>query len=103
MQLAGRVSSGSFNVPVEIKKSTHRDLWSAIRNQLVAKYTRDPDAGGHGIYVVFWFGKDYCQPPESGSRPGSAAELGKRLRDTLSPEEARMIGICVIDVTESQA
>ena len=93
-----RVSYGGFNVPVEIKKSNHRNLWSAIRNQLIAKYTRDPGTGGYGIYLVFWFGKEHCQSPESGPRPGSAAELEKRLRDTLSPEEARMIGICVIDV-----
>ena len=96
-----RISYGGFNVPVEIKKSNHRNLWSAIRSQLIAKYTsRDPDAGGYGVYLVFWFGKEqeHCQPPESGPRPGSAAELEKRLRDTLSPEEARMIGICVIDV-----
>ena len=98
-----RVSCGGFNVPVEIKKSSHRDLWSAIRNQLIAKYTRDPGACGHGIYLVFWFGKDYCQPPESGSRPGSAVELGEHLRDTLSPEEARMIRVCVIDVTDPRA
>ena len=52
---------------VEIKKSIHRNLWSAIRNQLIAKYTRDPTAGGCGIYLVFWFGKGLCQPPESGS------------------------------------
>ena len=92
-----RVSYGGFNVPVEIKKSDHRNLWSAIRNQLTEKYTRG--AGGYGIYLVFWFGKENCQPPQSGPRPGSAAELEKRLRDTLSPEEARMIGICVIDVS----
>ena len=98
-----RVSCGGFNVPVEIKKSNHRNLWSAIQNQLIAKYTRDPGASGHGIYVVFWFGKDCCQPPESGSRPGSAAELEKRLRDTLSAEEARMIRVCVIDVTDPRA
>ena len=95
-----RVSCGGFNVPVEIKKSSHQDLWSAIRNQLIAKYTRDPNAGGHGIYVVFWFGKDYCQPSKSGSRPGSAVALGKHLHDTLSPEETRMIRVCVIDVTD---
>ena len=35
-----RVSCGGFNVPVEIKKSCHRDLWSAIKTQLIAKYTR---------------------------------------------------------------
>ena len=98
-----RVSCDGFNVPVEIKKSDHRNLWSAIRNQLIAKYTRDPGASGHGIYVVFWFGKDCCQPPESGSRPGGAAELEKHLRDTLSAEEARMIRVCVIDVTDPRA
>ena len=92
-----RVSYGGFNVPVEIKKSDHRNLWSAIRNQLTEKYTRG--AGGYGIYLVFWFGKENCQPPESGPRPSSAAELEKRLLATLSPEEARMIGICVIDVS----
>ena len=93
-----RVSYGGFNVPVEIKKNNHRDLWSAIRNQLIEKYTRDPDADGYGIYLVLWFGKECCQPPESGVRPNSAAELEERLRDTLSSEEARLISIVVVDV-----
>ena len=95
-----RVSHDGFNVPVEIKKSTHRDLWSAIRSQLIARYTRDPGAAGYGIYLVFWFGNqpNPCQMPESGPRPRSAAELEERLRDTLTPEEARLISICVIDV-----
>ena len=98
-----RVSYGGFNVPVEIKKSDHRNLWSAIRIQLIKKYARDPGADGHGIYVVFWFGKKHCQPPESGPRPSNAAELEERLRDALSPEEARKIRICAIDVMEPRA
>ena len=58
-----RVSFGGFNVPVEIKRSCHRDLWTAVRNQLIAKYTRDPGAAGHGIYLVFWFGHtEECRP-----------------------------------------
>ena len=93
-----RVSYGDFNVPVEIKKSSHRNLWSAIRNQLIAQYTRDPGAGGYGIYLVFWFGREHCQAPESGVRPHNAAELEGCLRGTLSPEEARLISVCVIDV-----
>ena len=96
-----RVSFGGFDVPVEIKKSVHRNLWSAIRNQLVAKYTRDPTAGGCGIYLVFWFGEELCQPPESGSRPSTASELEERLRGTLTPEEARLISVCVIDVARA--
>ena len=38
------VSFGGINVPIEIKKSSHRNLWSAIGSQLIAKYTRDPGA-----------------------------------------------------------
>ena len=95
-----RVSHGGFNVPVEIKKSSHRDLWSAIRNQLIAKYVRDPGAAGYGIYLVFWLGNEPkpCQMPESGPRPKSAAALEERLHDTLSPEEERLISVRVIDV-----
>ena len=98
-----RVSHRGFNVPVEIKKSTSRDLWSAIRHQLIPRYVRDPGASGCGIYLVFWFGIEPvpCQPPESGPHPSSAAELEERLRGTLSPEEERLISICVIDVSRS--
>ena len=53
-----RVSCRDFQVPVEAKKNGHRDLWSAPRNQLIAKYTSDPATGGYGIYLVFWFGKE---------------------------------------------
>ena len=94
-----RVYHGGFNVPVEIKKSSHRDLWSAVKTQLIAKYTRDPGAAGYGIYVVFWFGAGKCQPPESGTSPKHPAELETRLRDTLSADEARLISICVADVS----
>ena len=97
-----RVSHGDCNVPVEIKKCSHRDLWSAIRAQLIARYTRDPGAGGYGIYLVFWFGAGRCQPPERGARPKNPAELEERLRDTLSAEEARLISICVVDVSKPE-
>ena len=94
------VSFGGFNVPIEIKKSSHRNLWSAIGSQLIAKYTRDPGAAGHGIFVVFWLGNEPepCQMPGSGRRPRSAAELEERLRATLTPGERHLIGVRVIDV-----
>lgn len=95
-----RVSYGNFNVPIEIKKSCHRDLWSAIRTQLIAKYARDPGADGFGIYLVFWFGNtEHCRPtPGEGAPPKSADELATRLQQTLSEEERRKISICVIDI-----
>ena len=95
------VSTGSMKVPVEIKKSSSRDLWSAIRNQLISKYTRDPAAAGYGIYLVFWFGNEPnpSQMPESGARARTALDLEERLRATLTHEEARLISVCVIDAS----
>ena len=97
-----RVSCAGFNIPVEIKRSCHRDLWSAVRSQLIARYTVDPETGGHGIYLVLWFGDtERCRPtpPETGSPAVSSLELENRLVSTLSADERRKIGIRVIDVS----
>ena len=97
-----RVSCVGFNIPVEIKRSCHRDLWSAARSQLIARYTVDPETEGHGIYLVLWFGDaERCQPtpPETGSPAVSSLELENRLVSTLSADERRKIGIRVIDVS----
>ena len=96
-----RVSYGGFQVPVEIKKNNHLDLWSALQKQLIPKYTSAPDADGYGIYLVFWFGKKCTQSPPSGPPPADAKELKERLEATLSPDEARKISVCVIDVRPS--
>lgn len=95
-----RVSFGGasrFNVPVEIKKDCHADLWRALREQLVERYTRDPGAGGFGIYLVFWFGGSHMPLPQVGRKPRSAAELEEGLRAALTPDEARQIAVIVID------
>ncbi len=97
-----RVTYGDFNVPVEIKRNNHRDLWHAIKEQLIAKYTRDPGADGRGIYLVFWFGTEECQKPLSGRRPGSASKLEEHLRNMLSEEEQAKISILVIDVSKCE-
>ena len=99
------ITCNGFNVPVEIKKSCHRDLWSAIENQLVAKYAREPRADGYGIYVVFWFGNtEHCRPtPGTAGVPRNAAELERRLRESLSEEIRRKISVCVIGVAKPQA
>ena len=97
-----RVSYAGFNVPVEIKRSCHPDLWSAARTQLIARYTVDPGTAGYGIYLVFWFGDaEGCPPtpPETGSPVLGPLELENRLASTLSADERRKIGIRVIDVS----
>ncbi len=89
--------TNGFNIPIEIKQDRSPDLWSAIHEQLIPKYGRDPSADGHGIFLVFWFGGKGMKPPPDGKKLRSAAELEDRLRQTLTPEESHRIQICVID------
>ena len=96
-----RVTHVDFNVPVEVKKDSHRQLWSAIRSQLIDRYTSDPATAGYGIYLVFWFGEELTPPPH-GRRPRTAEELRQRLEDSLSEEEARKITVCVIDASRPE-
>ena len=97
-----RVSYGGFNVPIEIKKDSHRDLWRAMRGQLMAQYTTDPATEGYGIYLVLWFAdadKPASRHPD-GIRPGSPEELRRRLEQDLTVDEARKIAVIVMDVTK---
>ena len=96
-----RVSFGGFNVPVEIKRSCHRDVWTAVQDQLIAKYTRDPGAAGFGIYLVLWFGDiQACRPTKCGDwRPTTADDVKGRLEQSLSDRERGLISICVVDVS----
>ena len=98
-----RVSFSNFNIPVEIKKNSHKDLWTAIEEQLIAKYTSDPDTGGYGIYLVLWFGSDidgYRGHPTHGDRPETPDELERLLNESLSHEQRRRISVVVLDVTK---
>ena len=95
-----RVSYGDeFHVPVEIKRDRHRELWSALHDQLITKYTSDPDTGGYGIYLVFWFGDGEVQSSPSGSRPSNSQELKEWLEASLTEEERRRISVLVVDVS----
>ena len=96
-----RVSFEGFNVPVEIKRSCHSDVWTAVREQLIAKYTRDPGADGFGIYLVFWFGDtSVCRPTKCGDwSPKTADEVRQRLEESLPIHENGLISICVVDVS----
>ena len=100
-----RISYGGYNVPVEIKRSCHRDVWSAMRSQLIVRYVRDPGTGGHGIYIVFWFDdtKD-CRPtpPPTGSPVTDSREFLERLLSVLTAEERLKIQVCVFDVSDPE-
>lgn len=96
-----RITYQGFNVPVEVKRNQHRQLWSSLQDQLIAKYATDFDTGGHGIYLVLWFGRERTQLPPEGRRPATPNDLKERLEATLSPQQRRKIAICVIDVSQA--
>ena len=93
------VACGGFQVPVEIKKNGNPTLWSALRSQLIERYTREPATNGYGIYIVLWFGKEHTPRTPAGARPASVDESRECLKSALSVEEARKISVVVIDVT----
>ena len=95
------VSFAGFKVAVEIKRSCHRDLWTAVRSQLIEKYTRDPGAAGYGIYLVFWFGDtEKCRPKKCGGwTPETAEDVRLRIQQSLNDQEERLITVCVVDVS----
>ena len=73
---------------------------------MIAQYTRDPGTDGYGIYPVLWFGEiegHRASPPPSGVRPDAPEALKAHLEEALTPEEARKISVCVIDVSAPAA
>ena len=98
-----RVSCRDFNIPIEVKRNSHRDLWRALRTQLIGQYTTDSATSGYGIYVVLWFGAGDTQRPPDGNRPSTPQELEQRLMQDLTEDEARKISVIVIDVTKPRA
>ena len=98
-----RVAFKAFNIPVEIKKNTHPNLWTAIDKQLTVRYTTEPATGGYGIYLVLWLGADapgYPRHPTTHARPDTPDELASRLNEFMSHEQRRTISVVVLDVTK---
>jgi hypothetical protein len=97
---------GSINLPVEIKRHFHLDIWTAPRDQLKKLYARDPGTAGRGIYLVFWFGIDEGSVPTrptGGSEIHTPAQLELALLDTLQPSERESLEIIVIDCAPPQS
>ncbi|MXZ99078.1 MAG: hypothetical protein F4076_03150 [Acidimicrobiaceae bacterium] len=95
-----RANCSGFNVPIEIKKNSHPDLWTAIRRQLLGKYTTDPATSGYGIYLVLWFAPNATKTPPDGNRPDIPQALRAKLEQELTADEARKISVIVMDVTK---
>ncbi len=97
-----RVSYPGFSIPVEIKRSCHAEIWSALESQLIQKYCAAPDSDGYGIYLVLWYADaPPCRcPKRNGRAVNSASELEKLLVQTISADHKHRISVVVVDVAK---
>lgn len=96
-----KVSFLPYQIPIEIKRETHADLWKAIPNQLIAKYSREMSSDGYGIYLVFWFnGQFKAAPTDGGAKPVTPQELQQRLASTVPEHLRNKIAILVVDCSK---
>ncbi|EFB2826088.1 NACHT domain-containing protein [Escherichia sp. 93.0816] len=97
------VSLPGIKIPVEIKRDYHRDVWTALNGQLDKLYTKNPDAAGHGIYLVFWFGS--ARPnslprwAKTMAQPENASAMENMLNETVPVERRDRLSAIVIDVS----
>jgi hypothetical protein len=92
----------SMAIPIEVKRDSHPDLWTAMSDQLIDLYTREPESKGRGIFLAFWFGGDGMPMPPTGSKPTSAAELEAQLLAIRPPDKRELISVCVVDCALSK-
>jgi len=65
-----------ISVPVEVKLDSHREVWTAWETQLTRLYMPDPDAGGHGVYLVMFTGHK-TRRVHTGEQPDSAEAMAQ--------------------------
>jgi len=95
-------SAGTGTLPIEVKRDQNDELWTAMRDQLLERYTNDPKTGGYGIYLVIWHGKggNGCKTPPKKlgiDTPTTAMELQAAL-EAIKPDPRFVVR--VIDVSK---
>jgi hypothetical protein len=88
----------TLHIPIEIKRDSHKDVWKAIHDQLIAKYSREQGSDGYGVYLVFWFDPQNLHAAgDGGNKLKTPLELQQRLTATIPRELQHKITVLVID------
>ncbi len=95
------LGEGEAAVPIEAKRHSNKDLWTAAVEQL-GDYAKSLGTAGHGVYLVFWFGAAFKTPPRAGGAITTPQALAVALRSDL-PEDLRdKIDVVIIDVADQE-
>ncbi|MEL2241179.1 hypothetical protein PAS25_09245 [Leclercia adecarboxylata] len=97
------ISLPGIKIPIEIKRDYHRNVWSALNEQLDQLYTTNPDAAGYGIYLVFWFGASrpnaIPRPEKDTPPPVNATTMEDILNEAVPMVKRNRLSAIVIDVS----
>lgn len=91
-------------LPIEIKGTWHRDLWTAADDQLDYRYLTDWRAE-RGIYLVLWFGVGtrIATPPAGIAAPTTPEALRRALIATSRAARNGLVDVVVLDLTRLTA
>jgi hypothetical protein len=96
-----KVIATPHQIPIEIKQEKHRNVWKAIPEQLIAKYSCELASDGYGIYMVFWFtGELTAAPSDGGTKPKTPQGLQERLASTVPQDLLHKIAVLVVDCSQ---
>lgn len=94
----------NINLPIEIKGSWNRQLWSAVDQQLNNGYVSFHRGSELGIYLVLWFGNRPRKPPRPADKspiPSSPEQLKTMLEERSEAVKAGRVKVVVMDMTRS--
>lgn len=102
-------SHANLHLPIEVKGQWHKDLWTAMNDQLGDLYLKEHQSQRKGIYLVFWFDQNVVTRRSLHStafnktgiseRPKSAKELKSLLDDRIEDKYKGDIEIYVMDIS----
>jgi hypothetical protein len=88
----------NYGIPIEVKRQNHKDIWTALQNQLVKLYTTDPRSQGFGIYLVLWFDSEGLKAAPSGKKPKTLQELKARLEESIRSAQRPFIQVHTVNL-----
>lgn len=88
----------AISLPIEVKKDSHRAVWTAWRDQLKRLYAGDPETSDQGLYLLLWFGRDTSKTPTQRRLASSAAEMLEWLRERIPAQDRDRIQVEVLNL-----
>lgn len=102
-------SHANLHLPIEVKGQWHKDLWTAMNDQLGKLYLKEHLSQRKGIYLIFWFGQNVVNNRSLNTtafnktgiseKPNNAKELKSLLDDWIEDKYKNGIEIYVMDIS----